>query len=183
VTAATFLKTGRIASFRIDNTSGTTPTVVVASGWSKPTATFNLLSQHPQRTPAEWSEREYRQAYMQAAIEQGVSWQIRVNREERGWTQEELAQRMGTKQSAVSRLEDPEDPGVTLRTLIKAANAFDCALLVKFVPYSTLAQESEDLSPERLYAASFGDEAKGPIWVVPKVVFGKPHLREADHHE
>jgi transcriptional regulator with XRE-family HTH domain len=105
---------------------------------------------------------------MQAAIEQGLAWQVRVNREQRGWTQRQLAQKMGTKQSAVSRLEDPEDPGVNLQTLINAAHAFDCALLVKFVPYSMLAHESEDLSPERLYAARFDDETNAPILIVPK---------------
>lgn len=118
-------------------------------------------SQLAPQAPAEWFDPEYRRAYMQAAIEQGVAWQIRVNREERRWTQRDLADRLSTRQSAVSRLENPQAPGITLTTLIKVAHAFDCALVVKFVPYSELARDAEDMSPNRLYAASFQDEFVG----------------------
>ncbi|MFU1927636.1 helix-turn-helix domain-containing protein [Bordetella hinzii] len=95
---------------------------------------------------------------MRAAIEQGVAWQIRVNRQARGWTQAEFAGMIGGGQSAISRLEDPEYGCHSLNKLLEVADAFDCALLVKFVPYSTLAEESEHLSPECLFAAPFADE-------------------------
>ncbi|MCD6674883.1 MAG: helix-turn-helix transcriptional regulator [Burkholderiaceae bacterium] len=108
--------------------------------------------------PEKWRDPEYRHAYMEAAIDQGVAWQIRVNREERGWTQAELAQRIDSRQSAVSRLEDPEAGDVRLSTLKKVARALDCALIVRFASYSELASLSSDLGPDRLYAASFTDE-------------------------
>lgn len=106
----------------------------------------------------EWQEREYRQAYMEASIEQGVAWQIKVNRNKRGWTQQNLASRLGTKQSAIARLEDPEYGNHSLETLIQVAHAFDCALLVKFIPYSTLARESQKLAPDDLFAAGYESE-------------------------
>lgn len=106
----------------------------------------------------EWSDAEYRHAYAEAAVEQGVAWQIRVNREARGLSQRELAARIGTHQSAVSRLEDPEHGRHTIPTLLKIAKAFDCALLIKLVPYSYLAWESEHLSPADLYAAPYSEE-------------------------
>jgi transcriptional regulator with XRE-family HTH domain len=108
--------------------------------------------------PQKWRDPEYRHAYMEAAIDQGIAWQIRVNREERGWTQAEFAERIGSRQSAVSRLEDPEAGGTRLSTLKKVARALDCALIVRFAPYSELARASADLAPDRLYASSFGDE-------------------------
>jgi len=108
--------------------------------------------------PPEWHDQEYRQAYMGAAIDQGIAWQVRVNREERGWTQAELAKLVGTGQSAISKLEDPESGDVRLSTLRKVANAFDCALIVRLASYSELANLSENLSPDRLYASSFEDE-------------------------
>lgn len=106
----------------------------------------------------EWADEEYRHAYMEAAVEQGVAWQIKINREARGISQSALAMLLGTKQSAVSRLEDPEYGAHSLDTLKKVANIFDCALLVRLVPYSVLARESECLSREDLFAESFDEE-------------------------
>lgn len=110
------------------------------------------------RYPA-WQDSEYRKAYLTASIEQGLAWQIRANRKARGLSQEDLAKFLGTQQSAVSRLEDPEYGAHSLDTLISIANVFDCALSVRFIPYSALARESEDLSPEALFAAPFSGEA------------------------
>lgn len=106
----------------------------------------------------EWADAEYRQAYAQAAVEQGIAWQVRVNRERRNLTQAELALRIGTRQSAISRMEDPEYGAHSLQQLVKVAHAFDCALLVKFVSFATLACESEHLSPDDLYAASYMED-------------------------
>lgn len=113
----------------------------------------SLLSRRPK-----WSDREYREAYMEAAIEQGVAWQIRINRLNRRLSQAELARAIGTQQSAISRLEDPEYGRHNLDTLVHIAKAFDCALLVKFVPYSILAADSENLSEDDQYAIPYSQE-------------------------
>lgn len=102
-----------------------------------------------------WVSREYREAYMEAAIEQGVAWQIRLNRELRGMSQRELAKALGTHQSAVSRLEDPSYGAQSLDTLLKIAKVFDCVLSVKFVSYSQLAYESERLGEAEQCAVPF----------------------------
>lgn len=106
----------------------------------------------------EWEDKEYREAYMEAAIEQGVAWQIRINRKLRGWSQAKLAEALGTGQSAVSRLEDPSYGGHSLDTLIKVANAFDCALSVKLVSFSQLAFDSERLGEAEQCAMPFSIE-------------------------
>ena len=103
----------------------------------------------------EWKDREYREAYMEAAVEQGVAWQIRINRQKRGLSQKSLASAIGTQQSAVSRLEDPEYGGHSLETLMQIAKAFDCALAVKIVSYSQLASEAERLTEGEQYACPF----------------------------
>ncbi|MGO4764916.1 multiprotein-bridging factor 1 family protein [Cupriavidus sp. 2KB_3] len=110
--------------------------------------------------PMEWDEVEYRQAYLEESIEQGVAWQIRANRQCRGMSQRQLADAIGTQQSAVSRLEDPMSGLPNIETLIKIAHALDCALSVRFISYRQLAIESEDLSPEALYAAPYGPHSK-----------------------
>lgn len=122
---------------------------------SSPTqVTVPTLSDFP-----EWEDREYRQAYLSASVEQGISWQIRANRKGRGWSQDELARLIGTQQSAVSRLEDPTYGSHSLETLISLAGAFDCALSVRFVSFSILAADTENLSPEALFAAPFSVES------------------------
>jgi ribosome-binding protein aMBF1 (putative translation factor) len=49
-------------------------------------------------------------------------------------TQEELAHRIGTKQSVISRLEDADYKGYTLKMLDKIAEAVHCYVRVEFVP-------------------------------------------------
>lgn len=108
----------------------------------------------------EWADREYRACYAEAAVEQGVAFQIQVNRKLRGRSQKDLADRIGTKQNAVSRLEDPEYGAHSMRMLMKVAAAFYVALVVKLASFSTLARESESLSEGHLYAASYDDEMR-----------------------
>lgn len=107
-----------------------------------------------------WRDKEYREGYLEAAIEQGIAWQIRAIRKARGLTQAQIAERLGTQQSAVSRLEDPDYGGHSIDTLVKLAHVFDCALSLKFIPYSQLAIESEDLSEATMVAKSFTEEQK-----------------------
>ncbi len=120
---------------------------------SAPYSSTNAI--YRRELPLEWSEPEYRRATLESTIENLVAWQIRVNREERGMTQADLARAMGTGQSAISKLEDPEGGDVMVSTLVKAAHAFDCALVVKFVDFEEFAAATEDVRPDRLFACSF----------------------------
>lgn len=95
---------------------------------------------------------------MEAAIDQGIAWQIKINRKLRHMSQSDLASALCTQQSAVSRLEDPEYGAHSLDTLKQVAKAFDCALLVKFISYSDLAKDSQNLSEIDQYAAPFALE-------------------------
>ena len=112
--------------------------------------------------PPEWEDPEYRQATMEALLENVIAWSIRINREERGLTQSDLASRMGTKQSFISKLEDPEGGDFQLSTLVKVAHALDLALSVRFVDYVELAAQTRDVRPERLYACSYSDSKTLP---------------------
>jgi transcriptional regulator with XRE-family HTH domain len=131
--------------------------------WTPDEATADREIKTPQqalRERPEWADPEYRRGYMDASIEEGLAWQIRANREQRKLTQGELGAIIGTTQSGIHRFEDPEYGKHSIETLVKLAHAFDCALSVKFVPYSQLALESEDLSPEALHAESYEVEAR-----------------------
>ena len=110
------------------------------------------------KSKCEWEDKEFREAYAEAAVEQGIAWQVKTNREMRGLTQKSLAELTHSRQSSISRMEDPEYGRHSLSALMKIAAAFDCALLVKFVAFSTLARESQCLSSDRLYAPSYTEE-------------------------
>lgn len=106
----------------------------------------------------DWLKDDERKAYMEATVEQDIAWQIASNRRARRWSQKELATRLGTRQSAVARLEDSTYGRHSIQALVKVAHAFDCALRVVLVSYSTLAKEAADTSDEALYVAPFADE-------------------------
>ncbi|MCK9376998.1 MAG: helix-turn-helix domain-containing protein [Syntrophobacterales bacterium] len=103
----------------------------------------------------ELSNKEYRDAFVSAHIDNGIPFQIRALRKKEGWTQKELADRLGMKQERISALENPNYSKFTLTTLKKIASAFDVALIVRFAPISELVQWELTLSPEKLETVSF----------------------------
>jgi transcriptional regulator with XRE-family HTH domain len=54
-------------------------------------------------------------------------------REKKGFSQQELANLMGTSQQAISRIESGEYEGFTLKTLEKLAEATGTQLKIEFV--------------------------------------------------
>ena len=100
------------------------------------------LSRYP-----DWEDKETRELVVWASVEQSIAFQITENRIARGWTQEDLAKKMNTKQPAIARLEDPLYGKHGIPTLLKVANAMDCALVVRLIPFSQLANFIEDNSP------------------------------------
>ncbi len=103
----------------------------------------------------ELSDKEYRDAYAARHITTGIAQQIRALREQRGWSQAELGQRVGKPQSVISRLENPRYGKLNLQTLLELASAFDVALFVRFVSFSDLLRLTRNLSPEALAATAF----------------------------
>ncbi len=78
-----------------------------------------------------------------------VSSQIYELREKRGYTQAELAQKAGTKQSNIARLEDSDYTGYSLKTLNRIANALGVELKISFE-----AEELRQKSNIHYYVAS-----------------------------
>jgi transcriptional regulator with XRE-family HTH domain len=98
-----------------------------------------------------------RNAYVFENIKRMVPFQIRTMREERGWSQGRAGEALGKPQNVVSRLESPAYGKLTLQTLLDIAQGFDVGLLIKFVPFSRLVREYEDLSSKALSAQSVGN--------------------------
>lgn len=105
-----------------------------------------------------WLDDEFREFYMESTVEQDIAWQIASNRKARKLSQKDLAIKCSTRQSAIARLEDPTYGKHSIAMLVKVAHAFECALRIKLIPYSQLAEEVQDTSDEALLAAPFSEE-------------------------
>jgi transcriptional regulator with XRE-family HTH domain len=105
-------------------------------------------------------DKEHRDAFVSAYTDETIPFQIRAMREQkdRNWTQEDLATRAGMKQERISTLENPNYGSYSLRILKQLATAFDVALMVRFVPFSELAEWKLNLSSESLEVQSFDQE-------------------------
>jgi transcriptional regulator with XRE-family HTH domain len=109
----------------------------------------------------EFQDKEYRQTYAEDFLNTKIATQIRVLREQRGWTQAELADMIGTKQAGVSRLENVNYSGWKIETLKKIARAFDVVFNAGFESFGKLLDEAEEFSREALEKPSFEHD---PDW-------------------
>ncbi len=88
-------------------------------------------------------------------------------RDERGWSQQQAGKELQKTQSLISRFESPAYAKLSLQTLVEIADGFDVGLLIKFVPFSRLVREYEDVSAVALSAKSVTDKkevAKLEAW-------------------
>lgn len=89
----------------------------------------------------EFSDPEYATAYAESFLDAYIATQIKVLREQRGWTQEQLAEKIGTAQPGISRLEDVNYSAWSVSTLTKLAAAFSLRLKITFEDFSGIASE------------------------------------------
>jgi len=105
-------------------------------------------------------DEEYRYAYAEDFLNTSVATQIRVIREQRGLTQEELAQKIGTKQAGISRLENVNYSAWKTETLRKIARALKVRLKITFETFGSLVDEAETFSRENLERPTFEDDPR-----------------------
>ncbi len=92
--------------------------------------------------------KKYRDAYLEAQVHSWISHQFRALRTSMGFTQKEMAEKIGKPQSVVSRLENDEYGKVSVQTLLDVAHAVDVALLVQFVSYPDFLARMRDKSAD-----------------------------------
>ncbi len=102
--------------------------------------------------------KEYRDLFVENEIAVGIPIQIRAMRDKKNWTQKELGERTGKRQSVISQLENPGYGKLTLSTLKTLASAFDVGLMVRFVPFSELISRAANLSEDDVSVQSFSDD-------------------------
>jgi transcriptional regulator with XRE-family HTH domain len=80
----------------------------------------------------------------------GIAYQIQGLRQKSGLNQTDFAEKVGKKQSVISRLENTEYGKVTVQTLLDVACANDVALVVQFVSYPDFLARTSDMSEAAL---------------------------------
>lgn len=106
----------------------------------------------------ELKDKEYRDSYVASQIRIGLPMQCRALRESREWTQPRLAQLSGMSQPRISEIERPGERRLNIETLLRLASAFDVALQVRFVPFSRLVDDDEDIDLNRFYVKPFDED-------------------------
>jgi len=103
----------------------------------------------------EFRDKDYRYAYAEDFLNTLIATQIKVLREQRGLTQQELADLIGTKQAGISRLENVNYSAWKTETLRKLARALGVRLRITFETFGTLLDEAEDFNQQSLERPEF----------------------------
>lgn len=90
-----------------------------------------------------FQSKGYRQTHMETHLKEFLAAQIKSMRTERGLSQCAFSKLLGTSQTVVSRLENPEYGKFTLATLIGIANKLNIALSVTFMSYPAFLKVSD----------------------------------------
>lgn len=102
-----------------------------------------------------FEDEEYRNAYAESFLNSYVAAQIKVLRETYPLTQTELAEKVGTKQPGIARLENVNYSAWKVETLRKLARALSVRLKISFEEWGTLPDEIEHFTREHLLRAPF----------------------------
>jgi transcriptional regulator with XRE-family HTH domain len=99
------------------------------------------------------NNKEFRDGYLDSHVKMFIAEQIKCLRGHK--SQKEFAKELGTTQSVVSRLENPEYGKVTIQTLLEIASKLDIALLVRFSGYPEFLEITSDFSEKTFKPKSF----------------------------
>ncbi|HXQ37873.1 MAG TPA: helix-turn-helix transcriptional regulator [Anaerolineales bacterium] len=103
----------------------------------------------------EFQDKETRHIYAENFLNTYVATQLKVLREDREWTQQQLAEETGMKQERISVLEDVNYESWTIKTLKRFAWAFDLVLSIKFENFGTFLKDYDSFSRDNLKRLPF----------------------------
>src|SRR5215813_3341105 len=116
------------------------------------------MSESRDELKKEFQDKDYREAYAEDFLNTSIATQIVVLREQRGLTQGQLAQEIGTHQAGVSRIENVNYSVWNVRTLKKIAFALGVRLKISFETFSSLLDEAEAFSRKSLERPKFEED-------------------------
>jgi transcriptional regulator with XRE-family HTH domain len=118
-------------------------------------------------------DKEYRSAYAESFMNSSVAAQIKVLREQRELSQQELADLVGTKQAGISRLENVNYTSWKVETLTRLARAFDVRLKITFEEFGTLPDEVDRFGRHSLQREPFESD---PVFGTTQITIGEESL-------
>jgi transcriptional regulator with XRE-family HTH domain len=116
------------------------------------------MSESQEDLREELRDEEYRYAYAEDFLNTKVATQLKVLRELRAMSQEELGRKIGTQQAGISRLENVNYSAWKTDTLRKLARALGVRLDISFKTFGTLLPEAAAFCRETLETPSFEDD-------------------------
>ena len=105
-----------------------------------------------------FQDAEYRDSYAESFMNSQVAAQIKVLREDRDMTQQQLAEQIGTKQAGISRLENVNYSSWKVETLRKLARALHVRLRITFEEFGTLPSDMDAFNRNGLTRRTFEDD-------------------------
>lgn len=103
-------------------------------------------------------DKEYRHAYAEESQNLSIATQIKVMREQRGITQQALAEKSGMKQSMISRYEDVNYSSWSINTLRKLSKALDVDLEVRFRSFREMVESVDNFNRAALQVPAFTED-------------------------
>jgi len=106
----------------------------------------------------EFKDKEARRQYAVDFLNSHIALQIKTLRQQRKWSQTQLAELAGKHQSQISAMESVDFSAWKISTLLKLAEAFDLALTVNFESFGNFLDDTTRLGREDLERPSFADD-------------------------
>ena len=100
------------------------------------------------RMQQEFPDKETRHTYANGLVDSKLSTQLKVLREQRNWTQAQLAKKCGMQQARISVLEDVNYSSWSISTLRRMTKGFDLWFYVVWKEFGILFPEFKQYSRE-----------------------------------
>lgn len=127
-----------------------------------------------------FQDKDYRHTYADGFLNSAIATQIKVLREQRHWSQNQLAQRASMQQARISVLENVNYSSWSLATLRRLAKAFDVRLKVTFETFGTILEDFDLLNRTSLERCSFANDPKFAPTQPVEEHLGEPLRRMTD---
>lgn len=118
----------------------------------------------------EFQDLEARRQYAADLLNAYIALQIKTLRQQRKWSQAQLARRAGKHQSQISEMESIDCSSWKVSELLKLAAAFDIALVVSFESFGDFLDDATHLGRPALERPSFKND---PAFKRPKAPRGR----------
>lgn len=110
-----------------------------------------------------FKDKDYRHGYADEFLNSTIATQIKVLREQHGWSQKELAKRAQMRQPRISVMENVNYSSWSINILRKLAEAFDLTLCVSFETFGKRLADIERFNRANLERFSFDND---PVFIV-----------------